>query len=113
MPKYVLTYHQPKGYVPRADADVMTAWQSYFEGLADHAIDPGQPVFERTSVGGVGADTQLGGYSIIEATDLEDAAALAKACPSMQSGGGVQAGELADLPDDHILSQLKTNAVQR
>src|SRR5438309_5992887 len=90
MPKYVLTYHQPKGYVPRADADVIAAWQSFFEGLADHVVDPGQPVFERTSIGEVGADTQLGGYSIIEAADLEGAAALAKACPSVQSGGGVQ-----------------------
>jgi hypothetical protein len=113
MPKYVLTYHQPKGYVPRADADVMTAWQSYFEGLADHVIDPGQPVFERTSVGDVGAATQLGGYSIIEANHLEDAAALAKACPSVHYGGGVQVGELADLPDDHVLSQLKAKAAQR
>ena len=113
MPKYVLTYHQPKGYVPRADAAVIAAWQSFFEGLADHVVDPGQPVFERTAIGDVGADTQLGGYSVIEAADLEGAAALAKACPSVQSGGGVQVGELADLPDDHILSQLKTKAAQR
>ena len=105
--------HQPKGYVPRADADVIAAWQSFFEGLADHVVDPGQPVFERTAIGDVGADTQLGGYSVIEAADLEGAAALAKACPSVQSGGGVQVGELADLPDDHILSQLKTKAAQR
>jgi hypothetical protein len=112
VPKYVLTYHQPAGYVPRANDDVIAAWQSFFAGLADHIVDPGQPVFERTSLGDVGTTTQLGGYSVIEAADLEAAAALAKACPSVGNGGGVQVGELADLPDDHILAQLKTKAAQ-
>jgi hypothetical protein len=79
-------------------------------GLADHVVDPGQPVFDRTSVGEVGASTQLGGYSIIEATDLDDAVALARACASVQHGGGVQVGELANLPDDHILTQLKAKS---
>jgi hypothetical protein len=113
MPKYVFTYHQPKGYVPRANADVIAAWQSFFEGIADHIVDPGQPVFERTSVGDVDATTQLGGYSVIEASDLASAAELAKRCPSVGAGGGVQVGELADLPDDHILSQLKEKAGHR
>jgi hypothetical protein len=113
VPKYVLTYHQPAGYVPRANANVITAWQSFFEGIADHIVDPGQPVFERTSLGDIGATTQLGGYSIIEAGDLAEAAALAAACPSVDNGGGVQVGELADLPDDHVLTQLKAKAGQR
>jgi hypothetical protein len=113
MPKYVFTYHQPNGYVPRADENVIAAWQSFFEGIAGHVVDPGQPVFERTAVGDTGAATQLGGYSVIEATDLESATALAMACPSVHSGGGVQVGELADLPDDHILSELKAKAAHR
>jgi YCII-related domain len=113
VPKYVFTYHQPAGYVPRADENVIAAWQSFFEGIGDHLVDPGQPVFARTSLGDVGATTQLGGYSVIEAADLEEAAALAKACPSVGNGGGVQVGELAELPDDHLLNQLKAKAAQR
>jgi hypothetical protein len=98
MPKYILTYHQPKGYVPGSDTDAMVAWQSYFDRTADHVVDLGQPVFDRRSIGEVGDTTQLGGYSIVDAADFDDAMMVAQQCPSVQYGGGVQIGELADVP---------------
>ena len=98
MPKYIFTYHQPKAYVPGADAKAMAAWQSFFEGIADRIVDPGLPVFERTTIGEVGATMQLGGYSVVDADDLDHAATLAKRCPSIEYGGGVQVGELGELP---------------
>ena len=110
MPQYVFTYHQPKGFVPGADADLLAAWQSFFEGIADQVVDPGKPVFDRRTVGEVGDDTQLGGYSVVDAADLEQAVALARGCPSLGYGGGVQVGELGDLPDDHIAARLAARA---
>ena len=112
MPQYVFTYHQPKGYVPGTDADAMAAWQSYFEDIADHIVDPGKPVFDRRAVGEIGDATQLGGYTVIDARDMDEAIALAQGCPSLQRAGGVQVGELADLPEDHIASQLATKVAR-
>jgi hypothetical protein len=113
MPKFIFTYHQPKGYVAGSDANAMAAWQAFFEGMAGSVADPGQPVFERTSLGEVGASTQLGGYSLVNAEDLEAAVALAKGCPSVGYGGGVHVGLLADLPDDHIAARLRERTANR
>lgn len=110
MPNYLFTYHQPKGYVPGSNAETMSAWQTYFAGIADHVVDPGQPVFERTALGKVGDATQLGGYSVVTADDLESALALAKGSPTLANGGGVEVGTLAELPVDHIVSQLRERA---
>ena len=107
MPKFIFTYHQPGGYVPGSDNNVLAAWQEFFEQIGDSVIDPGQPVFERSSVGEVGSATQLGGYSIVNAPDFEGAVALAKGCPTLSYGGGVQVGLLAELPPDHAASRLK------
>jgi len=107
MPKYIFTYHQPQDYVPGTDSAALAAWQSFFEGIADHVVDPGQPVFDRRTMGETGAATQLGGYSVVEAADLDRAMTLASGCPSLQNGGGVQVGALAELPDDHIAERLR------
>jgi hypothetical protein len=112
VPKYILTYHQPKGYAPGRDPAVMTAWEAFFTTIADRVVDPGQPVFELTSVGEVGAGTQLGGYSLVAADSLDEAAALANACPTLQHGGGVAVGELAELPPDHIAARLRERLAQ-
>jgi hypothetical protein len=39
----------------------------------------------------------LGGYSLITAGDLEAAVELAKGCPFLHQGGGIEVGELAQL----------------
>ena len=53
------------------------AWTAFFEAIGPAVIDPGQPVFERGSLGEVGPSTVLGGYSIVDAVDLDAAVALA------------------------------------
>jgi hypothetical protein len=70
---------------------------AYFEAISSAVIDPGQHVFERINLGAVGPDTVLGGYSIVEAVDLEGAVELATKCPALYQGGGVEVGLLADL----------------
>jgi hypothetical protein len=107
MPHFIFTYQQPVGYVPGSNSDALAAWQRYFEQIADHVVDPGQPVFARTTIGEVGDRTQLGGYSVVAAADLDEAVVLATACPTVGYGGGVQVGELAELPPDHIAAQLR------
>jgi hypothetical protein len=43
-------------------------------------------------------DTELGGYSIIETDDIEAAKAIAMGCPHLTRGGGVEIGQLAEVP---------------
>jgi hypothetical protein len=62
--------------------------------------DIGKPIFESSALGDLGDGTKPGGYSMITADDLEAALTLAKGCPALREGGGVEVGLLADLPAD-------------
>ena len=97
MPKFILTYHAPTGYAP-GDAENVTAWRSWFDSMGDRLDDIGNPVFQRSAVGNLGDGTELFGYSLVNADDLEDAVTIAKGCPFVQDGGGVAVGKLEDLP---------------
>ena len=112
MPKYIFTYHLPEGYTPGTDSNATAAWQSFFDGIASHVADIGQPVFDRRALGKVGAGTQLGGYSVMEADDLDAAVRLAKGCPSLEWAGGVQVGALAELPASAV-ERIRERAAQR
>ena len=106
MPNFILTYHQPDGYVPGTDADTMAEWGRFFETIGRSVVELGQPVAARATVGQTGEGTQLGGYSVVRADNLEAALALAGHCPSLSAGGGVQVGELAP-PPDHVASKVE------
>ena len=113
MPKFIFSYQQPAGYMVRTDEETTAKWVTFFETIGDTIVDPGQPVFERTALGETGTGTQLGGYSLIEAASLADAVALAEQCPTLTYGGGVQVGQLAELPPEHPASQLKAQLASR
>lgn len=93
MSTFVLVYRAPKDYTP-GDTNVAAAWQSFFDNLGSHLVDAGNPVFSRTTLGYPESDSDLGGYSIITAPDANRAAELAADCPMLQTGGGVEIGEL-------------------
>ena len=97
MPTFVFTYRVPKGYTPSADRG--QAWKSWFDGMGDALVDLGRPVVARTALGNHSTDTtELGGYSVVTADDLEGAVAIAKGCPPLDRAGGIEIGELGDLP---------------
>ena len=98
MASYVLSYRNPKGYVPTAET--RAEWWAWFEGMGDALVNIGQPVGARGSVGNCESDsTELGGYSLIDAPDLDTALAIAKACPHLSRDGGVEVGELVPVHD--------------
>ena len=97
MAKYIFTYHRPEGYTLGTDADTMASWQAFFDGIAPNVVDTGQPGSDRRALGHVGAGTQLGGYSVVDAEDLDTAVRLAEGCPSLRTGGGVEVGALAEV----------------
>ena len=57
----------------------------------------GQSDVATKEVGNCGPETALGGYSLIQAPDLEAAIALVKTHPLTTRGGGVEVGELTIL----------------
>jgi hypothetical protein len=55
-------------------------------------------VIESSTLGKLGDGTRLGGYSLVSADDPEAALTLAKGCPALEMGGGIEVGVIADRP---------------
>lgn len=97
MPTYLITNRPLKDQAPSASA--MAAWNAWFDALGADLVDRGNPAFTRKTLGNCGADTVLGGYTLVKADSLADAVALAKSCPVLKENGGVEVGELTLLND--------------
>ena len=88
---------------PNEGQQVMSKWMAWFQDMAakGHVIDRGQPL-ERSGrlvrgrsksvVDGPFAEAKdvVGGYTLIKAKDVDEAAALAKGCPILERGGEVE-----------------------
>ncbi len=96
MPTFVFAYRMPAAYVPGGPG-TMAAWAAWFDSMGESLSDRGNPVFESARLGNCGEGTRLGGYTFINAEDLESAAALAKGSPALQAGGGVEVGAVTVL----------------
>jgi hypothetical protein len=104
MPKYVLAYHG--GGMPETQAEqdeVMAQWGAWFESLGPAVVDVGNPTGpsktiapDRSTTDG-GGPNPITGYSLITATDLEDAVGLAKGCPIFATGGTIEVAETVDM----------------
>ncbi|MBO0773364.1 MAG: hypothetical protein J2P35_18070 [Actinobacteria bacterium] len=97
MPTFVFVYRNPAGYVPAEES--AAPWLAWFEDMGEQLAEVGGPVVSRAAVGNCqdGA-TELGGYSLINAQDLETAVTIAKGCPYLAAGGGVQVGQVGEVP---------------
>jgi hypothetical protein len=96
MNTYLLVHRHPENYI--GTAGTAAAWETWFKQLGSHLVDLGNPVFERTPVGTCGAPLPLGGYTLVTADDLAEALELAKGCPIVEEGGGVEVGLLTPVP---------------
>jgi hypothetical protein len=106
MATYVFTYRVPKTPLREvlaqldetARAERLSAWNEWFESMRANVIERGQPVAEAHDVGTCGSETRIGGYSLVTADTLEEALRMAQGCPGLEWGGGVEVGELMELP---------------
>ena len=97
MPTFVFTYRAPKGYVRTPESGL--AWRAWFDGIADQVADLGQPAVSPTGLGNRNSEsTELSGYSLISADDLDGALAAARGCPFLTQDGGVEIAELIPVP---------------
>ena len=93
MGKYVLAYKG--GGMPETDEEqkqVMDAWMAWFGGLGDAVVDIGNPFGPSAAVGG-GSTSGLTGYSIVNASNMDDALGKAGGCPILDGGGSVEVYE--------------------
>jgi hypothetical protein len=97
MTKFVFTYHDGAG-MPEGEEAVakeMAAWEAWFGTLAAAVVDGGNPFGGTVGIASdgtvrEGGSSGLGGYSIVEADDIDAATAMAKGCPILANGGRVE-----------------------
>ncbi len=92
MGKFILTFRGAKDRTP-SDADG-AAWMTWFGELGAAIVDPGSQVGDTNTLGAAPSSSVVTGYTLIQVDDLEAATALAKGCPGLSQGGGVEVGEL-------------------
>jgi hypothetical protein len=103
MAKFVYAYRG--GSTPQSEAEgkaVMEKWGAWFGTLGAAVIDGGNPFGASKTVASNGSakdggSAGLGGYSIVDATSLDDAASKAKGCPILEVGGTVDVYEAMDM----------------
>jgi hypothetical protein len=84
MKKFLFIYNAS----PDQGSDSMDDWMAWFGSIGEHLVDVGNPIQGGTLVkGGAVAELKsfadlVGGYSLINATDIAEAVGLAKGCPN-------------------------------
>jgi hypothetical protein len=96
MAKYVFSFRVPSDYAP--GAETAAEWQAWLSGLGSALVDVGNAVTDYASLGEVGgSDSRMVAYSVASAEDIDSALALAKDCPVMRVGGGVEVGAVMEV----------------
>jgi hypothetical protein len=110
VPQFIFSYRSAKSYDAATDPEGLAAWTAFINDvIAASTVDPGWPVFEPAAVlGEAGPSTQLGGYVVITADDLQAAVSMAGHCPTIERGGGVEVGALAALPPEHPAERIRS-----
>lgn len=100
MASFVLAYKG--GTMTEGDEErerVMAAWGAWLGGLGESIVDAGNPFGGAKTVaadGSVsdGGSSDLTGYSILKADDLDGAVAFAKECPHLAAKGTIEVYEV-------------------
>lgn len=104
MAKFLFVYHGGKSPANPAEVkQVMDAWGAWFGSLGTAVIDGGNPVSKTGTVKPDGSLVDGGGpnpatgYSLIEASGIEDAHKKAKGCPILAVGGSIEIAQAMDM----------------
>ena len=96
---------------PEVARQSMAKWTAWLDGMkqAGHLVDAGRAldgagrlVRGRAMTDGPFVETKelVGGFSLIEARDLDEAARLALDCPILEGGGAVEVRPVRPIPRD-------------
>jgi hypothetical protein len=104
MAKYLFVFHGAKAPTNPDDIQkTMDAWGAWFGSMGAAVIDGGNPVGQSSTVKSDGSlvtgggPNPVSGYSLIEASSLEDAHAKAKGCPILKAGGTIEIAQAFDM----------------
>jgi hypothetical protein len=104
MSQFVIVYlggDQPSS--PEEDRKHFSKYMDWLSSLGDSAVSPANPLKDTSTVNPdgtvtTGGTTTMSGYTIVEADSMEDALAIAKACPFLEIGGSLEVSELIEMP---------------
>lgn len=106
MGKFIYIYKGPAKpldqFTEEQSAEQTAAWGAWMEKLGPALLDVGSPFAGGTSVvddGSVAEASDLNGYSIVEANDLDAAKDLAAGHPFLSEGSGKFRLEIFELAD--------------
>ena len=80
------------GRMPANDKEakkVMDEWMAWFGTLGKNLVQAGAPLGERKTLGSA-AGSGATGYCVVQAADLKAAIAMAKTCPAIAAGDGLE-----------------------
>ena len=104
MAKFLFVYHGGSKPESKEDmAKIMNAWGQWFGSMGNAVVDGGNPVGKSSTVQSNGSVVNNGGanpasgYSLVEASSLDDALTKAKGCPILSAGGSVEVAEAMDM----------------
>ena len=77
-------------------------YKAWLASLGDSAISPANPLKNTNTVNPdgtvtAGSTTTMSGYTVVEADSIEDALAMAKACPFLDIGGSLEVSEIIQM----------------
>jgi len=87
MKKFVIFHYGFETPTP----EIMGAWSKWFESIGERIVDPGSPLGPGREISPSGTKElplgaeSLTGYTVINATNLEEAEKIAKDCPMIAS----------------------------
>ena len=103
MAQYIITYlggDQPSS--PEEGMQHFAKYKEWLSSLGDSAVSPANPLKNTHTVNPdcavtTGGTTSMSGYTIIEASSIETALEIAKACPFLDIGGSLEVSELIQM----------------
>ena len=98
MPKFLITYHGVLDTPPTEEAreEMTSAFMKWASSVGDNMVDPGSPLAPSrivTSTGDSLGDTEIGGYTIIQADNLDEAVDAVRSHPFLSRGGTLHVAE--------------------
>ena len=104
MTKFILLYKGPatpmQQISPEQSEQLMQAWGTWMGKVGAALVDQGAPFAGRTSLRGDGSATNasdLSGYTIVEAADVDEAKSLCDSHPFLSDGTATFAIEIYEL----------------
>lgn len=104
MTQYIIVYlggDQPTS--PEEGKQHFEKYKAWLSSLGDSAVSPANPLKDTNTVkpdGSVTASsaTTMSGYTIIEASSMDEALGIAKGCPFLEIGGSLEVSQLMKMP---------------